>query len=272
MEKYLDKKEDFIYFLRYFAGYDYMPSQLVEPFLYQDVDSPELKRLREELSLDKVSGTGSQWERLLRLNHWLHETITHDGSSTFPHPLESLRILQVCKDEGRGVNCRLLATVLNDLCLALGWKSRFVSCTPIGEDYKDNHVVTTVFIDEWSKWVFVDPTWDAYVKDSNGRVLNLDELRTAYITGERLQVSEGINWNGKPGDADEYLAYMAKNTFRFAANARSEYGAESKSEITQYWLHPIGYHPTNTVREKQFENRLIRRIYISDPVFFWGVI
>lgn len=270
MEEHLEKRDDYIYFLRLFAGYEYTSSPHAQPFAYQPAEAPELQRLRQELHVDEIAGDGSQWDRLLRLNQWVHTTLRHDGSSVSPDPPETLHILKVCQEEGRGVNCRMLATVLNELCLSLGWKSRFVSCMPMGEDFMDNHVVTTVYIDEWKKWVFVDPTWDAYVEDSHGRVLSLEELRAAYITGQRLRVSDGINWNGEPASGEAYLAYMAKNVFRFAVNLRSEYGAEAKPEITQYWLHPIEYRPTNEVRVKQVGERRIRRVYVSDPVFFWN--
>ncbi|SFU99069.1 Transglutaminase-like superfamily protein [Alicyclobacillus macrosporangiidus] len=265
----MERRDDYIYFLRLFAGYEYTPSPHAVPFEYQSAEAPELRRLRQELHVDEISGDGSQWDRLLRLNHWVHTTLRYDGSSMNPEPRETLHILTVCRTEERGVNCRMLATVLNELCLSLGWKSRFVSCMPVGEDFMDNHVVTTVYIEEWKKWVFVDPTWDAYVEDSHGQVLSLEELRAAYITGQLLRVSDGINLNGEPGSGEAYLAYMAKNVFRFAVNLRSEYGAESKPEITQYWLHPLAYRPTNEVRVKKVGKHLLRRVYVSDPVFFW---
>ncbi|MCL6452667.1 MAG: transglutaminase-like domain-containing protein [Alicyclobacillus sp.] len=270
MEEYLEQFHDFVYFLRLFAEYEYTKPDPLGPWYFQSPDSPDLARLRDELQLEEICGEGSQWDRLRRLTTWVHQEIRHDGSSTFQHAPETLRILEVCRAENRGVNCRLLATVLNELCLALGWRSRFVTCLPMGEDFRDCHVVTSVYVEAWEKWVFVDPTWDAYVEDDHGRALSLPELRNRYIRGERVHVGGGLNWNGEPGSAAEYLAYMAKNTFRFAANERSEYGAEGKAAFTQYWLHPMGYRPTREVREAKGPHGIVRRVYVSDPAWFWN--
>lgn len=270
MNEYLSKYQDFVYFLRFFSGYEYTDSPGIEPVHYQGATSPELLRLRETLKLDDVAGSGPQWNQLRRLNRWLHETIRHDGSTAFPHEANALTIFEVCRAETRGVNCRMLATALNEMCLSLGWKSRFVTCLPMGEDFKDCHVVTQVYIDEWQKWVFIDPTWDAFVENSQGMALSLAELRDGYITGQELHVSDGLNWNGESGDATEYLAYMAKNTFRFSTNAISEYGAEGKAEFTQYWLHPMSYHPTTGTLDVISGDRIVHRSFVSNPVQFWS--
>ena len=85
-KEYLEQFEDYVYSLRLFAGYEYKNCLKEQPFVYQDSGSPELRRLRDELNLDEIAGDGTQWERLLRLNHWLHTTVRHDGNSRFPYP------------------------------------------------------------------------------------------------------------------------------------------------------------------------------------------
>ena len=62
--------------------------------------------------------------------HWVHNAVRHDGSSRNPTSRNAIDLIEVCRKENRGINCRMMAQVLNECYLAMGFKSRFVTCMP----------------------------------------------------------------------------------------------------------------------------------------------
>ncbi len=80
-------------------------------------------------------------------------------------------MIAVCRKDNRGLNCRGLATVLNECYLAMGFSSRLVFRLPkdsLGVD-PDCHVINMVFVPSLKKWIWTDPTNDAYVMNERGR-------------------------------------------------------------------------------------------------------
>ena len=102
----------------------------IPKFTYQDSSASELKVLRKELNLDSIAGGGNEISKILNLMHWIHDLIPHDGNHENPIVKNAMSLINQCKQEDRGLNCRGLATVLNDCYLAMGIKSRFVTCMP----------------------------------------------------------------------------------------------------------------------------------------------
>lgn len=59
--------------------------------------------------------------------------------------------MELCRREGRGINCRMMAQLLNECYLAMGFRSRFVTCMPRVMVY-DCHVINAVCAESLSKW------------------------------------------------------------------------------------------------------------------------
>ena len=198
-------------------------------FEYQDLNNPNLVALRSELNLDSIAGSGSEASKAINLMHWIHNLIPHDGSHENPIIKNAMSMVQVCKNEKRGLNCRGLATVLNECYLALGMKSRFVTCMPKDTNFQDCHVINMVWINELNKWIWIDPTNDAYVMDENGTLLSIEEVRHRLIHGGTLIVNPDANWNRKASvTKEDYLYnYMAKNLYRLECPIISEYDTET---------------------------------------------
>jgi hypothetical protein len=138
-----------------------------------------------------------------------------------------------CKKENRGLNCRGLATVLNECYLSMGIKSRFVTCLPKDSLHIDNdcHVINMVYIKSLNKWIWIDPTFCAYVMDDKGQLLSIQEVRERIVDNKPLIINPDANWNHKSSETiNEYLYYyMAKNLYRLECGASSEYDAETRS-------------------------------------------
>lgn len=57
-----------------------------------------------------------------------------------------------------------MAQMLNECYLAMGFKSRFITCMP-KVMINDCHVINAVYSNTLNKWLWMDPTFNAYVTD-----------------------------------------------------------------------------------------------------------
>jgi hypothetical protein len=214
-----------------------------ESFAYQFTTDSNLVRLRAEFHLDSVAGSGDEFSRQRNLLRWVHKRIRHDGNSTNPSPANADHIIAVCDKEGRGVNCRMLGTTLNEVYLAMGYKSRHLTCLPYDTLDQDCHVIDMVWSTQYNKWLYMDPTFDAYWMNRDRTPMSPWEVRIAIKTGDSIKLSDSTNWNGQLRTYMEYYNYMAKNLFRFMVPAVSSYGYESNSSIVEVALYPSDYRP-----------------------------
>lgn len=259
----VQRRGDFLAILRTLK--DYAPSVGGEApaFVYQSKDAPDLIKLRQLCQLEKVAGKGSELERIVNLMRWVHAQVRHDGESNNPEPKNALHLLEVCRTEKRGINCRMMATILNEVYLSLGFPSRQVTCLPLDDSDPDCHVITTVWSSELGKWLYMDPTFEAYFMDEKGQLLSIAEARARLIANEPLELSKGANWNGQPKDPVEYKNYMAKNLARITCPLESAYGYES-------WPKNRGYVTLDSTGFPARPAKDLAGPLIHDPEKFWA--
>ena len=58
-----------------------------------------------------------------------------------------------------------MATILKDAYQAMGYPARTVTCMPKDTADFDCHVITVVWSKQQQKWIWMDPTFNAYVSD-----------------------------------------------------------------------------------------------------------
>jgi hypothetical protein len=254
---------DYGLILKDYAAYQAQPEIALPAFQYQDSAAEKLAELRRTYNLDEAAGTGDEVSRLINLMRWVHKTIRHDGNSTNPEPRNALRLLQICRDEKRGVNCRMLATVLNEVYLAMGFKSRHVTGLPKWANDPDCHVINSVYSESLGKWLYMDPSFEAYFKNAKGELMSVAEVREELAAGRKPVLNREINWNGQATSPDWYLSYMSKNLFRFFCPVSSEFGYESKPGAHVY----IYLEPSDFEAPKSTETN----IHITDPGRFWSL-
>ncbi|MEW6014476.1 MAG: transglutaminase domain-containing protein, partial [Candidatus Zixiibacteriota bacterium] len=151
-------------------------------FIYSPPTDTGLTRLRNIYALDSVTGEKNEIEQIISLLKWSHHAVRHDGSVNPVDPKErnALTILDACRTTNRGVNCRMMATLLNEVFLAMGFKSRHITCMPKDKEDPDCHVINIVYSDSLEKWLYMDPTFQAYLMDSAGNILNVEEVREMF--------------------------------------------------------------------------------------------
>lgn len=202
-------------------------------FRYMSFEDENLVELRSAFNLDSIAGKGTQQFQAINLMHWIHYLIPHDGQHDNPVVKNAMSMIAECKKDNRGLNCRGLATVLNECYLSMGFKSRMVTCYPkdsLGID-PDCHVINTVWIDELNKWIWLDPTNDAYVMDEKGVLQSIQEVREKISNGSTLILNPEANWNRISTTIDYYIyQYMAKNLYMLECPVVSQYNMETRED------------------------------------------
>jgi hypothetical protein len=196
-----------------------------------------------------------------------------------PEVKNTLSMLEVCKNDNRGLNCRGLAIVLNECYLALGIKSRIVTCMPKDSLKMDQdvHVINSVYSESLEKWIWIDPTFNAYVMNEKGEMLSIEEVRHRLIEDKALILNPDANWNNKtPQTKINYLEnYMAKNLYMLECPASSEYNMETVSEGKTYnyiRLLPLDYYeqePQKEVDKREKSNTVWVTYKTNNPNIFW---
>lgn len=209
--------------------YNYSDNNYLPKFTYQSPENIGLQNLRKDFKLDSIAGKGNELSQIFNLMHWVHNLIKHDGNSNNPTSQNAADLIKVCKTENRGVNCRMLAITLNECYLSMGIKSRAVTCMAKDKNDNDSHVINMVYSKDLDKWIWMDPTFDAYVMDNKGNLLGVEEVREKLIKNEPLVLNADANWNRELMQTKEgYLYhYMAKNLYRLQTPLMSEYDAET---------------------------------------------
>lgn len=273
----LRETADYLYILQKAATYNLNDKRQVPSFTYQSAEQSDLMTLRKTLKLDSVVGSGNEVSKILNLMHWIHNLIPHDGNHENPAVKNAMSMIMVCKKDNRGLNCRGLATVLNECYLAVGFKSRFVTCLPkdsLGID-TDCHVINMVYSNTLQKWLWIDPTNDAYVMNEKGELLSIEEVRNRLIKNEPLIINPDANWNHRESQTKgSYLDYyMAKNLYRLQCPLNSEYDSETRKsgkEIIYIDLLPLDYFRQSPDRTVDVYNATKLIFYkTNNSTIFW---
>lgn len=272
-DSFQDLLQDRLDVLHKYPAFGNTPVPVDLAFSCQPPTDTGLTALRLKYNLDRVAGDGSDVSRALNLLRWVHKIVRHDGASYNPRPANALNLIQVCADSNRGVNCRMMATILNEACLSVGLRSKHVTCLPADKNDTECHVVNAVWSDSLNKWVLFDPTFLGYFTNTAGVLQSPEEIRTSYLAGDSLVVSPELDYNGSPRNPAEYRAYLAKNIFRFLTPLESAFNYESQpGDVVFIYLNPTGYdadkvaHADSTTRG---HDQLIYR-YTDNAAWYWG--
>ncbi len=235
------------------------------PFRYEPKDSKCLSVVREYFKLDSVAGQGDELSKIINLLHFAHDNMRHDGGNRAFAEMDAIDLYNYCKTTGKGINCRQLAISLCEMYLSMGIPARYVTCMPADSLDYECHVINTVWSDQLQKWLYIDPTMDAWVMDENGTMLSIAEVRERLINDQPLVLCETANWNHENQQTKEYYLdyYMAKNLYYFVCKKYSRFNPESDYRPNpaeeDIRLIPVG-----------FVNNNWKCNTTTDPNFFWA--
>lgn len=265
------EKGDYGYILKMAGLYNGKRDTSLPVFTYQDQSSPQLISFRTKFNLDSIAGNGDETSRFIKLLYWVHNIVRHDGSSDNPPKRNAIDLIAICKKENRGVNCRMMATILRDVYQAEGFNARIVTCMPKDTADFDCHVITVVWSKILSKWVWMDPTFNAYVSDEKGNLLNIEEVRNRMIDDKPWELNEDANWNNRSKETKaDYLRYMSKNLYWLKCSAKSEWDLETFKD-NQNPVQYINLYPGNftTLHQPKPVNNGSIYYATNNPGYFW---
>ncbi len=234
-------------------------------FIYQPKESMNLRMVRDYFKLDSVAGQGDELSRILNLMHFAHDNIRHDGSNRAFAEMDAIDLYNYYKTTGKGVNCRQLAISLCEMYLSMDIPARYVTCMPADSLDFECHVINTVWSSQLQKWLYIDPTFDAWVTDENGTMLSIAEVRERLINDQPLVLCETANWNHESPQTKEYYleTYMAKNLYYFVCKKLNRFNPESlyrnNDPEGDVRLMPVGFVNNNRKCETT-----------TDPEVFWA--
>ena len=234
-------------------------------FRYQPKRSNNLCKVRDYFKLDSVAGQGDELSKIINLLHFAHDNIRHDGSNQAFAELDAIDLYNYYKATGKGVNCRQLAISLCEMYLSMGIPARYVTCMPADSLDYECHVINTVWSSQLQKWLYIDPTMDAWVTDENGTLLSIAEVRERLINDQPLVLCETANWNHESQQTKEYYleTYMAKNLYYFVCKKLNRFNPESlyrnNDPADDVRLIPVG-----------FVNNNWKCDTTTDPEVFWA--
>ena len=234
-------------------------------FRYQPKRSNNLCKVRDYFKLDSVAGQGDELSKIINLLHFAHDNIRHDGSNQAFAELDAIDLYNYYKATGKGVNCRQLAISLCEMYLSMGIPARYVTCMPADSLDYECHVINTVWSSQLQKWLYIDPTMDAWVTDENGTLLSIAEVRERLINDQPLVLCETANWNHESQQTKEYYleTYMAKNLYYFVCKKLNRFNPESvyrdNNPEGDVRLIPVG-----------FVNNNWKCDTTTDPEVFWA--
>ena len=161
----------------------------------------------------------------------------------------------------------MMATVLNECYLSMGIKSRYITCLPKETEFDDCHVINMVYSYDLNKWIWIDPTFDAYVMNEKGKLLGIAEVRERLIKGRTLILNPEANRNRMESQTKEFYLenYMAKNLYRLECPVSSEFDTETYKEgktVSYLQLLPVDGQEQIREMDKTYQT--------NNPDCFWA--
>ncbi len=233
-------------------------------FVYAKPSDSLLCLSRSRFNLDSIAGNGDDISRIKKLLYWVHNNIEHNGNNGLaPGPINLRNTYDCSKRDSCGYNCRALAICLTEALLAEGIPARYITCESKKWDTDgDCHVICVAWSESLGKWIWVDPTFAAYITDENGLLLHPGEVRYRLQKDLPLSLNADANWNNRFIQKKEYYLdeYMAKNLYIMSANVLNQ--AEPEGETT----HPQGIVVALVPLDSNYTNA---QVITTDDEWFW---
>jgi len=235
-------KEERLNILKKYALYDSKKQE--NGYNYTLVLNGNLPAVLEEYGYAEfMQGISSYTDNFVfRLLEFVSTTFIHDSNVTLPPYRKMEDIIAASRMDGGKTNSRGLSIILAELLRIHRIKARIITCKPFEEPFTDCHVVVDCIMPS-GKRIMLDPTYNLYLKDENDRYVSLKKLREGIISGSKFKPNPEASYNGGAFDINWYLAYMAKNSLRFASNIVLG-NIHIESDMSEIELIPADY-PTN---------------------------
>ena len=187
---------------------------------YQFTHLPVYDELNRLYPLREKAGDGDTLTRAASLMGWFCSNTQYSGYSTYDPKKPEKQFLTLMEYAlqnkfSHAVNCAAKAIALSDCLMAVG-----IYAMPVWQAAAHGsgfwHVTVHVFLPEEERWVMLDPSFDLYLTDETGRVLDLMEARERFTHKKPLEIAR-YNLNGGQFFRDRYLScFLMPCAFEFS--------------------------------------------------------
>jgi hypothetical protein len=172
------------------------------PFTWQQMDHLKIRKLRERVGLEEMErSSANERELIRRIADWANTRYGHMQ----PLPFASWDAHEILDrlDRGDAFWCTYKAALFVQACCAAGLNARMLN---ISRREADGHDVAEVYINQFRKWMLVDP-WMNFSMERNGVPLSALEIH------DSIDHPEGIILVfGEHGRGTEYWDFRAGKT------------------------------------------------------------
>lgn len=265
---------DVLSLLKQTGPYDATQKKNFPDFTYQSANDPHLTELRKTYNLDSVAGKGSDVTRAIRLLEWFHNTVPHEDVANLD-VLNAKNIIETYKTKKYAQGCYGLSISMNEIFLAMGFKSRSVICFSGLPVSRGGHVINSLYLESLKKWVWMDPQENAYVMDEKGNLLGIAEVRQRLVEGRPLFLNKTANYHHIPTKKEIYLyQFMAEHIYRMICPLNSEYNSQTREdgkEIKYVELLPLHSREPETdgFETKQHSTYNVTSYHTNNDSLFW---
>jgi len=179
--------------------------------------------LIERFGLDAVVDGLEDVELMFALLKWVNDNFKHDGMSAMPTKRSATTIIEYMEQHDNGINCRGLSILFAELLRLYGIPAKHITCHSDSDDFYV-HVVTHAFSKKLDQWIMIDASSGLYLKDEQGNIMNLYNMRRAMIEGKPLFASNHAYINSLEG----YITFMTDYLFRFSCAKDFYVGSEDR--------------------------------------------
>lgn len=232
-------------------------------FEYAPAFRPAFETYRRKFHLWKVSGKGADTDKMIRLCRWVHEKIRHKGDAVPKTGLNLASLMIATSYSCKPGNCFVQAICLSEALLSIGIKAKYIKGFRRKSDEGCYHVFVAAWSSKLKKWIFLDPTYGAYVMDTYGNILSPAEIRHNLINDIPMVLNEDADYNGDKEATKTYLSnFLPQYMYYMMANTISQDSTEGPSRHVQgKW---ITLAPVEEIGDRYFSGEKT-----TDEAIFW---
>jgi hypothetical protein len=169
------------YTVRPIENPQFRPSQIF--FRFEDIASPPFDELRRRFAFgETVKGIEDEFERMLRLRHWIFKTLKVDPTKPSP-TMDAISILAQ-GPSGGPFECSHAMIAQNAVMNSMGYVARCLQPGPGQEENTyiaaGNHGVNEIWSNKHRKWFISDAEFDGHF-EKEGVPLSALEIRDEYL-------------------------------------------------------------------------------------------
>lgn len=183
-----------------------------------DTCSNYLNIILEKYNLKLLTEGLDDFSKIMKMTRWVNRIVPLNRELVLD--FENYNALELLEkvSQGYSLNCAGYAIVLNEVLIALGFKSKCIWCLPFDFENTDNecHVINHVYLPREDKYIIVDGAFGCCIKDSQNNFVNVIELRSLLEKEAEIKLLKTTSLYHDSSFTHTYITYLYKNLFMYS--------------------------------------------------------